>query len=279
MMKTDQKPKGGYKPPLLNFRATNTVIERNVRKLFAFRYLGHRQFLVDEPSILVLEQFAKKAGLGDSIISLWLGDFMSTPTMHLNKRRTTAIFKSLCHLRTLDLMLEWWRSAPSFFRGLSIGLRPHTLTMFSLNRMQIDGRDLLRVLKGQSRLQDITLDQINMRCYLTDICSIAQDLMDLRSFDILFVWASERALHFSDTDRSLPKAYSEFTMELSLRQAKLRAFSRDGMRDALKKLELIDIYSDRVCCKVGMCHPMEFWTPWKRRREAPANGSTMSKAA
>src|SRR5579871_5295579 len=101
-MENHSKPKGGYKSPLLNFRATNTVIEAKVQRVFALRYLYCCQFPINEPSILVLEQIAKKVGLGDHIVFLELGDFMNKPTMHLNERHAVALVKSLKALKRLD---------------------------------------------------------------------------------------------------------------------------------------------------------------------------------
>jgi hypothetical protein len=259
-MKTDETPEGGYKSQLLNFRATNTVIERKIRRVFAFRYLRCCQFRLDEPSVLALEQIAEKAGLGDRIVSL----FVSRPTMHVDGHRIATLVKFLCALKVLQVRLEWSRSAPSFFYGLSMSLPCDTLTKISLSKMQIDNRDLVRMLRGQRGLQDFSLHQINVRGSFTKVYDTAKGLTELRSFNLLFVWVSKQALHFTDEDWPLSTNRSDSIMELAKLQAKLRATSHEEMRQALGKVQLIATYTSGKCCSMGLCRPEKFWSQWKR---------------
>jgi len=270
-MKTGRKPKGGHKSPLLNFRATNTVVERKIRKVFASRYLRCCQFRIDKPSILVLEQIAKIAGLGDRIVLLELGDLIARPTMHLNGGRVGELVKSLPALKDLELSLEWWRLASSFLYGLSMTLPHDTLSKFSLSKLQIDNRDLVRILQGQHALQHFSLYQVNVRGSFKEVYATAGGLTELRFLDLLFVWVSKQALHFTDKEWPLSKNYSDSTMELTKLQAKLRATSHEEMRDALRKVQLIAAYAKGNCCDLGACRPERFWTQWKGVRETPAN--------
>lgn len=276
-MKSIQKPNGGYKSPFLNFRATNMAIEIKVRKVFASRYLHCCQFRIDEPSLLVLGWIAKKAGLGDRIVSLWLGDLLSRPTTYFNENRVAVFVASLHSLKHLELGLEWWRSAPYFLHSLSTAMSSDVLTKFSLNKAQIDDRVLVRILKGQRALQDFSLYQINVRGSFTGVYAAAKDLIELRYFNLHFVWNSKQPLHFTDTDQPPSRVYADSTMERGKLWAKLRAPSHEGMCDALNKLELIATYDGGRCCSMGACCPKKFWTQWKRIRNTSANESSTSE--
>jgi len=268
MKKTNQKPKGGYESPLLNFRATNTVIERKTRKVFASRYLHRCEFLFDRFGILVLEQIAKAAGLGDRVISLWLGGILDRPTIHYG-RYVGVLMKSLCDLKILAIKPRSLCLTSSFLHGLSMTLPQDILTTFSLTETRTDDRALVRTLQVQRALQNFSLNQVNVRGSFTGVYAVAIGLTELRSFDIIFVWVSNKALHFTDKDWPLLKSYSDSTMRLGELQAKLRATSHEEMVDALRKVQLITPYANWKRCRLGVCSLRTSGQDWSGSLKLP----------